>query len=314
MKCDICGCTESIVKNHKHIYTIKGRNIEFVTKRRFCKSCNNLIYDYELDNIASQYAISMYNELYGVSKEEIINIRKKLGLSQDLFSKVIGCAKKTLISYEKGKSIPNDSYLILLKSIISSPESIKIIINANKDQFSEKEYDRLISRINLSSDIKLDEYNGYQVFSKEKIQNMILFFADKTVLKTKLLKEMFYSDFLYYKETCQSITGLNYIKFPHGPVPEQYDSILAECYNKKLIDYVVEYKNQYECHNISSKKKFDKTIFSKDELEILNSVKDKFKNYNSRDIEEYSHKEKAYIESKDGEKISYDYAYDININ
>ena len=52
---------------------------------------------------------------------------------------------------------------------------------------------------------------------------MILFFAKDTVLKTKLLKEMFYTDFLYYKETCNSITGLEYAKLPYGPVPDQYE-------------------------------------------------------------------------------------------
>ena len=45
--------------------------------------------------------------------------------------------------------------------------------------------------------------------------NVIVFFAKDVVLKTKLLKEMFYADFLNYKETGASITGLEYRKLPY---------------------------------------------------------------------------------------------------
>ena len=207
MKCDICKNEETYVKNYEHTYNIKGKIIKFNSERRFCKKCNNLVYDSDLDNKASIKAIEKYNELYGISKEKIINLRKKFNLSQDLFSKIIGCAKKTLISYEKGKSIPNDSYLIILKSLLAKPEMIVTIIEVNKDQFTEKEFNKINEKIidilpnnskNLISnnDCQLNEFNGYSKFSKEKIYNMILYFSDSVVLKTKLLKEMFYADFL----------------------------------------------------------------------------------------------------------------------
>lgn len=316
MICDICKNTESYIKEYNHIYTIKGKKIEFKSKRRFCKNCNNLVYDSELDNNASEIAISLYNKQYGIPKEEIINFRKKYNLSQDLFSKIIGCAKKTLISYEKGKSIPNDSYLILIKSLISKPETILTILGANKEQFSDKEYNKINNK--LSSLVKtkdeLDMYNGYTKLLKDKIYNMILFFSDKGVLKTKLLKEMFYADFLNYKTTCKSITGLEYCKITYGPVPEQYETILNECYENKIIDYNTTYKNEYECHNIISKTKFDRTLFTKEELEIMKKVKNKFLLFTSKEIADYSHNEKAFIETEYSKKISYDYSFDIDID
>ena len=52
----------------------------------------------------------------------------------------------------------------------------------------------------------------------------------KLIMKTKLLKELFYIDFLYYKKSCISITGLEYAKLPYGPVPEDFDLLLESCY------------------------------------------------------------------------------------
>ena len=323
MRCDFCKSEETYIKEYEHKYIIKGKNITFTSERRFCKKCNNLVYDSKLDNKASEIAIEKYNEIYGISKEEIINLRNKFGLSQELFSKIIGCAKKTLISYEKGKSIPNDSYLIILKSLISKPETIKTIIEANKEQFTEKEFNKINEKISIilpnntkqflfNSEYLPNEFNGYTKICKEKIYNIILYFANKKILKTKLLKEMFYADFLYYKNYCKSITGLEYAKLPFGPVPDQFESILNECSIQNIINYKVDFINQYECHNISAIKKFDKSIFDKEELEILKIVKEKFESFGSKEIVEFSHKENAFISPEFGEKISYDYSFDIN--
>lgn len=322
MKCDICGSTNTYIKEHEHIYNIKGKEIRFVSKRKFCKECNSLVYDAELDNNASEIAISMYNEKYGVSKDEIIALRNKYSLSQELFSKIIGCAKKTLISYEKGKSIPNDSYLIIIRSLISKPETILTLIDANKEQFTNKEFNKISCKLAMlmpnnakklvvTDDEKLSEYNGYTKFSKEKIYNIILFLADRTILKTKLLKEMFYIDFLCYKNTCKSMTGLEYSKLQYGPVPDQFEYILNQGATEKIIDYNVSYNNDYECHNISSKKEFNKDLFTEEELEILNKVKNRFKNYGSKEIVDFSHKEQAFLKTELYSKISYDYAFDI---
>ena len=65
---------------------------------------------------------------------------------------------------------------------------------------------------------------------------------------------MFYVDFINYKETGASITGLEYRKLPFGPVPEGFDNILYKAMFDDCIDYNIEYKNQYEYNYIRSKK------------------------------------------------------------
>ena len=324
MRCDNCGSTDTYIKNHEHIYQIKGKEIKFNSDRRFCSKCNNLVYDEKLDNIASEKGIEIYNKLYGVPKEEIIALRKKYNLSQELFSKVIGCAKKTLISYEKEMSIPNDSYLILIKSLIANPEIITNLVEANKVQFTDKEYNKINNKISiflannekqllLSEEYSPTEYNGYTKLNKEKVYNMIIYFADNTILKTKLLKEMFYADFLFYKENCKSITGLEYCKLPFGPVPDGFETILLNEYQEGMIDYKPVITSSKEYYEIAAKKKFNKDLFTKEELDVLAKIKKYFKDYNVKKIVDYSHKEKAYTDTNDCAKISYDYSFDINL-
>ncbi len=324
MRCDNCGSTDTYIKNHEHIYQIKGKEIKFNSDRRFCSKCNNLVYDEKLDNIASEKGIEIFNKLYGVPKEEIIALRKKYNLSQELFSKVIGCAKKTLISYEKEMSIPNDSYLILIKSLIANPEIITNLVEANKVQFTDKEYNKINNKISiflannekqllLSEEYSPTEYNGYTKLNKEKVYNMIIYFADNTILKTKLLKEMFYADFLFYKENCKSITGLEYCKLPFGPVPDGFETILLNEYQEGMIDYKPVITSSKEYYEIAAKKKFNKDLFTKEELDVLAKIKKYFKDYNVKKIVDYSHKEKAYTDTNDCAKISYDYSFDINL-
>lgn len=323
MKCDICFCNDTYTKKHEHVYHIKGKEIKFAAIRRFCSNCNNLVYDEKLDNEAGKKAIEIYNKNFGIPKEKIIELRNNYKLSQELFSKIIGCAKKTLISYEKGTSLPNDNYIIIINSLLAKPDTITTLIEANKQQFSNKEYEKIQSSITsfLSNNINQlsgnstfipTEYNGYTKLNKEKIINMILCFADKNILKTKLLKEMFYADFLNYKNTGESITGLEYAKITLGPVPDDYEQILNECYQNNIISYDIEFKNEYEYHTIKRIAKINKQIFTKEELQIINDVKNFFNKYKSKDIVNFSHEEKAFTETDFNKKISYDYAFDIN--
>lgn len=327
MKCYNCGSTKSEIKEIEHTPTINGKTINYKASRRVCSKCGEIIYDAELDNIASKKALEIYSEKYGMTKEEILGLRKMYNLSQDLFSKIIGCAKKTIISYEKGTSIPNDNYLITLKALKANPSSILTFIEANKDQYNEKEYNKILEKLNpiisknirgmiLNEESELTEYNGYTELNYDKIKNLILYLTEGSILKTKLLKEMFYIDFLNYKNTGQSITGLEYVKLPFGPVPDDFEKIIIYLKEKNLIEYNIEYSEdcEYEHHKIISKEKYNKKAFNDNELELIKKVKTYFKEYTSKKIVEKSHSEKAFLKTNFQDRIDYNYSFDIDIN
>ena len=83
--------------------------------------------------------------------------------------------------------------------------------------------------------------------------------------------------------------------------------------NKK-IKYDKKYKDDYEEHIITNNINTDYSVFRKEELEIINKVKEKFKDYKVKEIEDFSHKEQAYKKTAYTSKISYDYALDLNID
>lgn len=322
MWCDRCKINSTYIKEYEEEFTIKGKIIKVKSNRRFCKKCNKLVYDLELDEETICKAYKLYNEQYGIPCDKIIELRKNLNLSQELFAKIIGCAKKTLISYEKGTAIPNENYIIIFNSLLDNPSIIDALIESNKYNFTEKEYNKIKSKIfNFISsnsfsffdenDKGLNEYNGYTKFNLNKVINMILYFAKKGVLKTKLMKEMFYADFINYRETGASITGLKYAKLPFGPVPDDKDMILAQCAIDNYIEITEEYNNEYVKYNIKTIEEFNQNIFDDYELKTLEKVEKYFSKFKSKQIADFSHVEKGYVETDYSKNISYKYAFDI---
>lgn len=324
-KCDKCGSKETYVKNNHHIFEKNGYKIEFDSDERFCKKCNTSVYDYELNNETIKKAIKIYNKKFGIS-EDIKKIRKEIGLSLEELSSIIGCAKKTLISYEKGESIPNDTYLIIIKTILDNPETIKLFIKANRSMFKEDKLVKIEKKLNnyyfsnnskalfLEKETEATEYNGFTEFNPNKIFNIISILSKDGINKTKLLKELFYIDFLSYKLHVCSITGLEYCKLPYGPVVDDFEKIFETLSINNIIDYNIKYYNNYEEQIITSKIKADLSIFRNDELDIINRVKDYFKDYKVKDIVDYSHNEKAFTDTNFGDKISYEYAFDLSLD
>ena len=250
--------------------------------------------------------------------------RKKYNLSQELFSKIIGCAKKTLISYEKGMSIPNDNYLIILKTLIENEDTIKPLIESNKENFNDKEYTKIqkniypyignnLKNIEFQFETELSEYNGFTKLSFEKIKNLILYLTKEGLYKTKLLKELFYIDFKCYKEYAYSLTGLEYAKINHGPVPDNFEYLLSKLFDQNIIDLNVIIHDNYEENIFEAIEQEDMSIFNSNELEIIDYVKKHFKDYSVKEIVDFSHKEKAFNNTKLKEIISYEYSFDLNI-
>ena len=111
-----------------------------------------------------------------IDKEKLKQLRYNYSLSLDDFSKVIGCAKKTLISYEQGSSVPNDSYLVTLNTLIKNPELIVYLIDSNKERFTEKELNRISKKLNLFLKGKNEKKNNLNyIISNMDANNLYVF-------------------------------------------------------------------------------------------------------------------------------------------
>ena len=110
------------------------------------------------------------------------------------------------------------------------------------------------------------------------------------------------------------MSGLKYVHLPYGPVPENFDIFLGKMTADHIIHVEIVYENGYEKHQVIPECDIPEEILSAKELEVLDKVYMKFKDFGSADISNYSHKEKGYCDTKKGEIISYAYAKDIQLN
>lgn len=133
-----------------------------------------------------------------------------------------------------------------------------------------------------------------ELLNYEKLLNSILYFSKNVNYfgKTKLYKLLFNVDFMHFKETGFSITGLNYFAWEKGPVPYTlYNKLKNDKLPEEFKDYIkiVKMGKNKIIHKILPKSEPDMSVFSKREKIILKKVAEYFKNYRANKVSEISH-------------------------
>jgi len=272
----------------------------------------------------------MFNELYGQYRckhgvpfpDEIKKIREQYGLSLAAMSKILGFGVNQYANYENGQ-IPSESN----GKMISAARDKRVmaeLLDSSRGEFTEPEYNKMrIAILSAPDKISYDKqtalfysdtgrsiFNGYGALSPAKVSEMVKFFvsSEGQVFPTKLNKQLFYSDFIHYRKSGQSISGLRYKAIKFGPVPYHYDTIYDN------IDGIE--KEIVISHNTESTflrcSEYDSSVFTKQELETLELVLSKTKDLSTEEIIELSHKETAWQNHfKANEFIPYTEAFDL---
>jgi hypothetical protein len=158
-------------------------------------------------------------------------------------------------------------------------------------------------------------YTGNRPLDLEKVINLIKFLTQSSgVFKTKLLKLLFYVDFKYFKEFNVSMTGMQYARLPLGPVPEDFNlliGVVLEADSSIQLEERVIANREGEV--LVSSTPYEQSCFNESEVKIIQEINSRFLNFTSSEIKEYSHKEKAYIETKPSKLISYEYAKELSV-
>jgi len=254
--------------------------------------------------------------------EDIRALRKRYGLTQKELAKLLGFGDVTISRYENG-SLQDDSHNELLQ-MIENPANMLTLVEKKGDLLSEDRKQKLIELLDISIEqthkslfgnfletiakYKANLMSGFQKLNPNKLFQAILFFCENGMLKTKLNKLLFYADFTNFNYHTVSITGARYLHYPHGPVPEKYQSYLVILQEEDIIAIEETPIIDYIGEVIFSLKKPDLTVFSELEKNTLIEVMRYFKDFNATDIRKFSHDEKGYLETQDREFISYAYA------
>jgi len=122
--------------------------------------------------------------------------------------------------------------------------------------------------------------------------------SDGKIPKTKLAKLVYLSDFLHYYRFLDPISGLEYRRLPQGPVAIQFFDILKE--DKNIL-----VENKGRAQLISLKKALNKSTLTKKAKGIVEIVCQKWKNFKTQEIVNFTHNQIPWKVSDEGEKIPY---------
>jgi len=316
------------IKKSENI-NIRGEDIEVLVEYFKCNICGEEFEDQNsnYDPVAEAYRI--YRELHNlIQPEEIREFRKRYGLTQNDLSNLLGWGGATLSRYENG-ALQDETHDKVLQLVID-PMNLLKLLKKNPHSISNSKRKLLADRLqgalhkptifttffdDITEFVEPNINNGFMRFNIQKFMNTILFLSKDGIFKTKLNKLLFYTDFKNFKENCVSITGSKYVHLPLGPVPDDYDCIFTMMHTieKSIEVEEVDFPDGSYGERLYSLKALDFEILKPHELEVLKFVKDFFNDYTAKQIKDFSHEEKGYKETPQGEIISYKFADNLQI-
>jgi putative zinc finger/helix-turn-helix YgiT family protein len=333
MTCPVCEERHRVKKGVREgkVY-IKGKEVSFNEIFYFCDKSNFEENEFVPAKVMDENLLrarDAYRKEVGLlTSEEIAKIRSFFGLTQSDFSALLGWGDITITRYET-KSIQDETYDEIMRLVYNDPLFALENLDKHKNRFDKGRYFKIrqnIINIILSTKNKyliekqiysyyLQYYeksvlNGYKILDLKKVISVIKYFSNfvNHLFKVKLMKLLWYTDVVYYNRHKTSMMGLVYTHHVCGALPIAYDNILSLPgieVSESLINYNIAYK-------IIPSKDLDISEFTIEELEVLNLVAKKFKDYKAEDIIDYMHQEKAYEKTNFHQIIPYSLCNDLN--
>lgn len=288
-----------IIKEQKMTYNVKGTPVTFLEKILIDDHTGEEIFDPKLEQ---ENDVNLYNE-YRKTKglllpKKIKEIRKKFGVTQTIFAKVLGLGDKTIARYENG-SLQDMAQNNLIKAVSERPiyflellrdckklkeelsdEEFKILLNEVKEKIKLMTHFKLKVKMSDFKIITHKKYNPNDIacfilkkYDYDKMEEMI------TPLKLQKLLNYVYSYLLTifgYK-----IFNENPQAWAHGPV------------FKSVYDNYSSYG--YRCIDIPNE---DISLHEKNLEKFILKIAEGYGKFSAKDLEHLTHKEKPWIKSR----------------
>ena len=312
----------------------RGIEVNTFENVAICNECNQDLYVNEIEDVNNERIYQIYREKANIIKaDDIIKLREKYDISQRELTSILGFGKMTINRYERG-GLPTKSQSDYIKLLIENDDKFieKVKEAYEKNNINEKTYKKIVSEgqeENISKkrvqenirrylkevlNRKPDIYNGYKSLDLEKVENIISYIASKVknLTITSLNKYLWYIDMLSFNKRSVAITGLTYQNQKFGPtiVYKKYDelSLLDDKYQREDIE-----TENGNTTKIISNENFNLDKINDSEKEIIDTIIKLLKNKKVTDISKMSHREDGWKKTKRLEKISFEYAMNLNI-
>lgn len=332
--CPYCKKEVDYKIEKRDVKEFRGIEIDTYENVAVCKECHQDLYVNEIEEKNNERIYELYRAKANIIKpQDIVDLRKKYDISQRELTAILGFGKMTINRYERG-GIPTKSQSDYIRLLIDNDNKfIEKVKEAYKNgNINDKTYEKIVSEeLNTSIDKeqiqdnirrylryalnrKPDIYNGYKSLDIEKVENIISYIASKVknLTITSLNKYLWFIDILSFNQRSVSITGLTYQNQKFGPtiIDKKYDEI--SLLDDKYIREDIETENG-NTTKIISNGNYNLDKISDTEKEIIDKIIKILKNKTVTDISELSHREEGWKKTKRLEKISFEYAMNLNI-
>lgn len=238
--------------------------------------------------------------------QRITEFRKLKGLSQVELAKRLKISRPSLTQIELGNRSVDAREL----------QRLSMILGFSLDEFMSKD-------LMVSDTADLKHYTRSQTAGERiskprlrvnKLKNVLLFILEKcagkpNVGETVLYKLLYFSDFNYYEQYEEHLTGATYRKLPYGPVPEKIDSVI----NQMIEDGQLQ-RNRTNYYGLQQTRylpltKANLTGLKASEIEVVNRVIDQMSEWSAAALSDYSHKDMPWLASKEGKELDYELVF-----
>lgn len=332
--CPYCKKEVEYKIEKRELKEFRGIEVNTFENVAICNECNQDLYVNKIEDENNERIYKIYREKANIIKaDDIVKLREKYDISQRELTAILGLGKMTINRYERG-GLPTKFQSDYIKLLIENEDKFieKVKEAYENNNITEKTYKKIVSEgqeENISKkrvqenirrylkevlNRKPDIYNGYKTLDLEKVENIISYIASKVknLTITSLNKYLWYVDMLSFNKRAVAITGLTYQNQKFGPtiVYKKYDelSLLDDKYQREDIE-----TENGNTTKIISNENFNLDKINDSEKEIIDTIIKLLKNKKVTDISEMSHREDGWKKTKRLEKISFEYAMNLNI-
>lgn len=335
--CPRCGSrVEAEVTEATVPLTVKKIDVYARQLRAVCPHCGEVIADEEISrsNLESAFAAYRAKEKL-LSPKEIRESYAQYGLTQKSFAALLNLGGATLSRYEHGALQTKQIDAAIRQA--GQPENMLALLDGHDGEISASQAESArqrafamlaneandcmseggpIGNFRLSlSEEPPSERNGFRELDWGRVAQMAVYMAQhcKDLGRTKLNKALFYADFSCFADTACSMSGLMYARATRGPIVDQYASVFEQLVRQgHLLEESVSY-GPIDATVFTTEEEFDASLFTNRELHILERVAEFVNRFDTaKELSEYSHQERLWIENNDGRPLSYLYAYELN--
>ena len=133
--------------------------------------------------------------------------------------------------------------------------------------------------------------------------------AKPNVGETVLYKLLYFIDFDFYEKYEAQLMGLTYMKNTHGPTPREFKVVVDEMVHDGLVDKAGSKHFTYTQKKYLPVVKPDLQLLSAAELEMIDSVLDRYSDHSATQLSRLSHEDTPWQMAEDKADIEYEYAF-----